>query len=705
MKYNNITRLFLGASLLTLAGCGENTWNDHNLDGFKRPVITDVQTVEYTMTASDISKLVKLKKNIEIAQAAGQLDALAAVGRQGYFTETITPEIYAPAWIDSLSTVKTSKLGNLSDNSTLQLYFPTSQDLPAELTEISKSPEMTVSEIQYQGVWGSETDFVEAFSPSKPASDYIPGLLASEFPNAKSGDYAVVTYNVASQDPVFQGGSQPEEPAFELTSVIGKAQVGDDISIKGVVTGLCTRGYVLTDASGSILVYVSSGFSMDEYAIGDQMSVSATVAAYNGGLQLDGLADSFSAKKEGHQDYSYPTPTVINAAGLEAAAGMFNGGTKSGKPGQYVTLDGTAKVSGKYVNIFVEGTDKFDISAYQAPTSVTSQFKDGAKVKLTGYFLSRSGSSHVNLLVTECNGTPVAKPAVVTSPVSRAGVNIAYVTDKTVYQYSGSAWKSPSNILALTHEDYVSMGQSRDNLNATEAARCLPIYMSTKYPYAKEEETKFIVYNFYNGSTTVSNYVSRAVFVGTEWTVNTINTQMNQFVRTTSPNGRYSWIYDPSIYITLPAGRNNAESQPFYQACVDWVYENVDVPEFGSTSITSGVGYVTTYGNNEYYSGASAYQCNVDLRPTAAKAQCPSVYGSMSDEDIVATLKRHFEQQVAPAALAQLYSDAQPGGNVNQYYVVTFTAYSGSSTVYTARFLVTAPGTFEFTDCTWNEEK
>ncbi len=175
-----------------------------------------------------------------------------------------------------------------------------------------------------------------------------------------------------------------------------------------------------------------------------------------------------------------------------------------------------------------------------------------------------------------------------------------------------------------------------------------------------------------------------------------------QFVRASKGNGWSNWVYDPSIYINLPGGKNST-SAPFWQACVDWVYEHVDVPEFGSTDIKSGKGYVTSYGNNDYYTGASAYQGNVDLRPGSARAQVPSVYGEMSDEQVVATLKHNFEEIVLPAVLAEMYPDAQPGKGVDQYYIISFVMYNGSSHDEVIRYLVTAPGTFKFVDCTWNE--
>lgn len=113
---------------------------------------------------------------------------------------------------------------------------------------------------------------------------------------------------------------------------------------------------------------------------------------------------------------------------------------------------------------------------------------------------------------------------------------------------------------------------------------------------------------------------------------------------------------------------------------------------------------MTSFGNNEYYSGTSAYQNNVDLRADKAKAQYPDGYEGMSDEEIVALMKKRFETEVMPGALAMLHPDAKPMDGVQVTYTITFGTYdyTGSNT-YKIRFEVTGPGEFTFLDCTWNK--
>lgn len=703
MKHIAIKGLLIGGTIATsLCACDENAWNDEYLDGFEKPTITKTETVSYTLTSADIKKIATLSANKALARERGESALLEAVGKQGFFTSQITPEAYAPAWLDSLSAVKGSIVYYLSEKSTLKLSFPTSDALPAELTGIQDAENITVDEAQYQEVWGSETDYINAFSPSKPASKSIPAILASAISNPEKGEFAVVTYNVAGQDPVFGGGSSTPDPgpSFEMSSTIGSLTIGQAIEAKGIVTGICKQGYILTDLSGSALVYYGSSFEIDSYAIGQQRTVAGTGDKFGGCLQIGTVTTD---ELEGTTEYTYPTPLDITGQVFEQFSTDRQAlkAANDGAAPVYGEIKGATFVqSGNYINFTVPGADKTKAegSGYQVPQSIIDIMPFDTPVDVKGYIIGCSGKAYVTFLVTEVNG---AAPAKARRIASRA-VTVASDEEKAVYTFNGSAWTACTNVLALNSGDYTQMGV-RSNLTTSQAATYLPIYMATKFPYAQEGAEYYIVYNLKDGDNTIANFTSRATYTGTEWSLTTINTDLMQFVRAGKGNGWSNWVYDPSVYIDLPAGKG-ASSADFWQACVDWVYEHVDVPEFGSESITSGTGYVTSFGNNDYYCGASAYQCNVDLRPGSARKQVPSVYDSMSDDEVVARVKENFELRVMPAVLAEFYPDAQPGKGIDQYYIISFVMYNGSSHNEVIRYLVTAPGTFEFVDCSWNEE-
>ena len=182
---------------------------------------------------------------------------------------------------------------------------------------------------------------------------------------------------------------------------------------------------------------------------------------------------------------------------------------------------------------------------------------------------------------------------------------------------------------------------------------------------------------------------ARCIFNGTDWTggFNGANYVTSQFVK---KDGK--WNYSPDVEITLPAGRGIEISTLYFQACVDWVKNNVP----------DGSAYITSYGNNDYYTGASAYQGNVDLRPASAKAQYAG-YASMTDEEVVALMKTRFEKEVFPAVLAELHPDAAPTPKgIEPEYTINFYYYDGTAKPATILYKVTGVAKFEFVSCTWN---
>ena len=205
----------------------------------------------------------------------------------------------------------------------------------------------------------------------------------------------------------------------------------------------------------------------------------------------------------------------------------------------------------------------------------------------------------------------------------------------------------------------------------------------------------YVLWLHYNGGTTAYD-CSEYVFGADGWTYNNyVTEETSQFV-----NVDGEWVYDPSITLELPAGKGQELSTLYFQACVDWVYENICVP-LGDTSITSGKFYVSKYGNNEYYAGTSAYQGNLDLRPEKAREQYPAGYEGLSDDEIVELEKERFLNEVMPGALAKLHPNIKPEEGIDVTVTITFGVYTGTTTNYTAVWKVTGPATFEPVSCDW----
>lgn len=676
MKINRyMSRAAILAALpALLAACDDNSWNDHELEGFEEPAITDTQAIDYTLTANDYKTLADNSTNKALAGTALK-SALAAVGTQGYFTEEISPRDYVPAL---LSDPKFPYFA-LSDGSAINLTYRIADAIPTGMTEATQAGRYTVSDEDYQTVWGSDNDYTPSFAPSHTAAASLPSILAAAYPDAESGDLVIVNYQTSQTDPVFTAAPEPDEPEFTLSSVLtGSPAKGDDITINGYVVATSTQGPVVADAAGSVFVYAPSNNA--DLKIGDQVVINSTVDTYNNGYQIAKGAD---AAVSGSREVTYPEAKALTAAEIDALA-------KTTTPiwPVYAKFTGKVSVSGNYINVILDGTS-VQVSPYGASDATKALLTDGETTTLEGYVVAvASKGKYLNTIITKVGSTAVkaATPAAMAAD-SRA-VTVASENMNAVYAFNGSKWSEDSRYTILSHADYQLMGQRYDNLSDEAPATMLPIYLSRTFPYAAEGDTKLVVY-FYYASSTTSVRCDAYKYDGSQWTAdNGVTTQSAQFVR----NGG-KWIYDPNVTITLPAGKGQPLSTTYFQACVDWVKTNIDQP--------TGATYVTSYGNNEYYSGTSAYQGNVDIRASAARTQYAAGYADMTDEQVVAAMKKRFETEVMPGALSALHPDADVMEGLEVFYTINFAAYTGTTTQYTIKFKVVGKGKFEFVECDW----
>lgn len=694
MKTNKYTKVLAAAAIvLAASACDENSWND-KLDGFDKienEPVTDVQTVEYTLTDADYKTIAGLAENTALAGEDGKA-ALQQVGSMRRFSQAAPASKYVPAFLGNSS----FPYFTLTDGSAIRLTYRQADAEPEEYIAGTNPQTYRVSPEQYEkDVWQSE-NFINAFAPSKQPQNFIPTMLAADVDPA-DGSICVVTYNVAPQEPVFGGGT-PEEPSFELSSVVGSLKNGDaGVTIRGIVMAVCAQGYMLADKTGAIFVYMGSKFDTATVAVGDQMEVNGSIGAYNKGLQVTG--SSATATVLGKQDVTYPAAKEYTGAELDEAITRTDDAL-----GIYATIKGTVALSYdkedptklKNINIVPAGSAKAQGSVYGFTPEVTAMLKDGSEQTITGYFIAIAGGKYCNMVVTEIDGKSVNSAAA--RMMSRAGLDVFAETHSTVYHYSANRWSVADNFSVLSPDDYTAMGRPTGDLTAAEPY--LSQYVNSKYPYGNEGDIRYVIWNHYAGGET--SFACAAFKRGTsawepyDFTI----TETNQFVRT---GGK--WMYDPNVTINLPAGKGQEMSTLYFQTCVDWVYENICRP-LGDTDIKSGKFYISSYGNNEYYSGTSAYQGNIDLRPSAARSQYPAGYEGMSDDQIIELEKTRFMKEVMPGALSILHSDAKPIEGITVLYTINFSAYyeSKETIAYTAVFEVSGPGQFVPVSCTWWED-
>lgn len=649
MKTNKyIKAIFAGALVVSAAACDENSWND-DLKGFDDIVnapVADVRTVEYTLTDNNYEKIASNSTNKSLAGDEGKA-ALAAIGTLKRFSADAPASKYVPAFLASTD----FPYFTLTDGSAVKLTYNQANAEPEEFVAAQAVQSYAITNEQYQEtVWASE-DYVNAFAPSHQPADYIPGILAANL-DAEKGTYAIVSYLMANQEPVF-GGSAPAQPE----EVYAASLTDEDIY---------------------------NTFSVENTTLPEGLSYIWSWGGANYGAKASAYANNTNYAAE-----SWLISPVIDLTKYTAPTLSYEQATNYFSDPAVYSDEATAwarEEGGQWVKLNPEYPEKNSWTFVSSGALDLSDFA-GKKMQIGFCYKSAEKAGTWELK----NISLIATPA---SRASRASVTVPTTSCNAVYAYAGGKWAPAKGFTVLQPTDYTAMGQSYPNL--PEAEPYLTKYLNANYPYAAEDEVKYVYWTRYNGSS--STVCSAYRYNGNEWVADIfVTTETTQFVRT---GGK--WMYDPNVTINLPAGRGVEISTLYFQACVDWVYENICVP-LGDTSIKSGKFYVTSYGNNEYYSGTSAYQGNIDIRYSAARGQYAAAYESMTDDQIVETMKLRFMTQVMPGALAKLHADAKPIEGLDVLYTINFYTYDEDRKTlpHTAVFRVAGPGKFEPVSCTW----
>jgi len=487
--------------------------------------------------------------------------------------------------------------------------------------------------------------------------------------------------------------SVDEAPAIEAannyTSVLGGVKLNDAVEVKGYISATSTQGPILTDNTGSVLLYKTSG-----YEIGDEVTVSGTISSFNCGFQIG--TNGIAIEKTGTAEVKYPAPMDLTGAKMDELLTT----RVNDECAYYAKMTGKLSISGNYYNFNVDGATTAVGSLYGVTDEIKAQLADGMSCTLYGYFISISKSggnpNYVNMIVTKVE--PVTKGA-----ATRAIGKVESVKKYAYFKWSGSAFEA-ADVVAVQPADFDAMGQKYGSFTSPAQDDYLPLFLAQSYPYALDGDVKNVAFRCYAGGTT-SWKVDEYVFDGNAW-VKTIyfEAKTDQFRKNEGV-----WAVDRTLELDF-TNTSSADTKAFYQYCVNWVYDNKDVAMGApardnagviiSTDIVTidgakpaGSYWVSNYGNNEFYTGASAYYGNMDWRPSAVKGGFAAAgMGDLSDDEIVAKLKEHTAEVFAEV-LHYVYPTMTP----EQYKKVVVKVYAyGPNANYAFSFEVTGEGTFAY---------
>ncbi|MBR5886045.1 MAG: TetR family transcriptional regulator C-terminal domain-containing protein [Alistipes sp.] len=475
-------------------------------------------------------------------------------------------------------------------------------------------------------------------------------------------------------------------PANDYTTVLGTAVLNDVVEVKGYISAVSAQGPILTDNGGSVLLYKTTG-----YEIGDEVTVNGTITSYNKGFQIG--TTGLTIEKTGTTTVTYPTAVELTGA----MADELLTSRVEDEYAQYVKISGTASVSGNYYNFNIDGATTAVGSFYGLTDAQKAVIADGGHYTIYGYFVTISvyagAPKYINFITVALEeNTPTATTfaAKVTSEKKYA-----------FFKYNGTAFEA-TDIVAVQPAEMTEMGQTYGSFTNPQQDNYLPKYLAQKYPYAQDGKSVYVAYRCYANSVT-SWKVDHYTYT-TEWSkVIYFESKTDQFRK-----GEGKWNIDRTLELNLPNG--DAFTKSFYQYCVNWVYDNKDVAlgaparDNAGVIITtdivningakpSGNYWVSNYGNNEFYTGASAYYGNMDWRVSAVRGGFTAAgMGELTDEQIQEKLKEHTAE-VFGAVLSCLYPDMTP--EEYKKVVINFYVY-GPNVTYTCAYTVTGTGAFEY---------
>ncbi|MBR3827622.1 MAG: hypothetical protein IKJ38_07920 [Alistipes sp.] len=697
MNKKTITRLFsVVAVALMGVGCQADYFNEAYLPDYENDgTIVNVRDLEMTLTGDDYAAIAKNATNKALAEAEGEdaVDALADIGKNKYFSCVEEAALYVPAFIDNL-------YPTLDSNSTALVTYTFATDVPTDVTLMNVPVEYTLTKEDYQTIWGSEEDYAEAITPK--TNNKLAGVLPVS-DDARVGEYMVVTYNYSDEEPEApttpENPGTPEEPAAGYTSVLGTAKKDDVVEVRGYISAVCTQGPILTDNGGSVLLYKTQ-----DLALGDEVTVSGTIGVFNNGLQIG--TDGISIEKTGTTTVTYPEPMVIDGAKADEVLTTHTGEgfcftAQYAKMVGNVTISTSSDGTKTYYNVAIPGAEAAKGSIYGITPEMAAQLESEKDYTLYGYFISisRSGGTptFVNIVLTS------VEPADAPTP-SRMALKVKSQKRYAFFKLEEGGKYRAADIVAIQPADYTAMGQSYGNFTNPAQDRYIPLYLAQNYPYAQDGDKLYVGY-ICRANDTNSWRVDEYVFEGTWTKTEYFASKTDQFRKTAG-----EWAIDPTLELDFTG--KTAETQAFYQYCCNWVYDNKDVPLGAPARDNDGViistdivlingekpkgdFWVSNYGNNEFYTGSSAYYGNMDWRPAACRGGFTAAgMGDLSDDEILAKLKENT-CEVFAAVLGYVY----PEMTADEYKKVIIKVYAyGPNKNYSLAFEVVDKGTFEFID-------
>ena len=187
------------------------------------------------------------------------------------------------------------------------------------------------------------------------------------------------------------GGGETPEPAGNTIAAVCAAAAGSAADLKDVlVTGVTTQSYVITDETGSVLVFVKDD---PKVKVGDKVNVAGTTGEHNGLIQI---ATPTTTVVSSGNAVTYPAPLEFTEANL----------ADTPKKVTYVSFTGNVKKNNQYYNIYIGSVTNKDLSLSYY-TGNMDEFVD-CDIKVKGWYVG--GGTHYQIVATEVEKVETTGP-------------------------------------------------------------------------------------------------------------------------------------------------------------------------------------------------------------------------------------------------------------------------------------------------------
>lgn len=187
------------------------------------------------------------------------------------------------------------------------------------------------------------------------------------------------------------GGGETPEPAGNTIAAVCAAAAGSAADLKDVlVTGVTTQSYVITDETGSVLVFVKAD---PKVKVGDKVNVVGTTGEHNGLIQITAPTTTVVSS---NNTVTYPAPLEFTEANL----------ADTPKKVTYVSFTGNVKKNNQYYNIYIGSVTDKDLSLSYY-TGNMDEFVD-CDIKVKGWYVG--GGTHYQIVATEVEKVETTGP-------------------------------------------------------------------------------------------------------------------------------------------------------------------------------------------------------------------------------------------------------------------------------------------------------